>query len=166
MSIRFCIAWLGLFWLSQSALVAQTTIERGGMTVRYEILHDSVTIELSAPTHGWLAIGFNDRNHIVGTDLKMLRVIGKRVEASDRLVQGLGVYPSDEALGGEMNILMLTGKEQGQRTTLSFRLPLISGDPHDMDLRPGQSLWLIMAYSAEDDFGHHSRMREHVQIKL
>ena len=46
-------------------------ITKNQMTVCWEYKADRIYFEMEAPTNGWIAIGFNSRNQIVGSYLLM-----------------------------------------------------------------------------------------------
>ncbi|MEM9985902.1 MAG: DOMON domain-containing protein [Bacteroidota bacterium] len=147
-------------------LFAQDRISYGGMEVDYERVGDSLEVKLRAPTQGWLALGFNEQNDIVGSDLKMMAVAAGKIIVDDQWVTAPGVHPSDETMAGHTNIRVLSAEEADNFTQFHLRLPLVTSDKNDLSLKAGQSLWLIMAYSVSDDFDHHSRMRKHFLITL
>ncbi len=147
-------------------LFAQDRISYGGMEVNYERVGDSLDISLRAPTQGWLALGFNEQNDIIGSDLKMMAVVDGNVIVDDQWVTAPRVHPSDETMAGQTNIRVLSAQETNTYTHFRLRLPLATPDRNDLALKAGKSLWLIMAYSVSDDFEHHSRMRKHFLITL
>jgi len=155
-----------LFFILLSIQVyAQKEVKINGMLFQYEIKEDSLYGFLSAPTMGWLMIGFNDKNTTSGADFKFFAVIDQTNVASDRKnIEGRN-YPSDMKLGGKNNIKLIEGEENQNGTEISFVLPLQTGDTNDFQHEMGKPFWLILAYSAEDDFNHHSRMRKHLPFK-
>lgn len=142
------------------------TIRLGRMECYYEIQQDRLHFHLTAPTEGWLAVGFNDENNIVGADLLMFSIKGDSVQFEDQFVLAAGKHPEDKACGGESNIIVESAKEASGRTSVAFSIPLNSGDKLDFIHRVGQDFWLILAYSVSDDFDHHSIMRKHAKIRL
>ena len=158
--IVFCVLLLFPFL----KINAQNEIQSDEMSFWSTIENDSILIKIKAPTKGWLAVGFNDKNEIVGSDLKMFRVKNNRLEAEDQFVKGFQNHPSDSEVGGIQNIKLLSGEETSEATNLVFKIPLNSNDPFDYLHQPGESFWLILAYSVSDDFDHHSIMRKHSQI--
>lgn len=144
----------------------QTIIELGGMTFAYELEDDLIHIELTAPTQGWVGVGFNHENSIVGSDLLLFRVKNGKSEGLDMKVKGIGDPVEDKNLGDQVSFLDLAGAETNSKTTVRFSRSLVTGERSDFALQEGASFWLILAYSMHDDFGHHSRMRRHVRIKL
>ena len=131
-------------------------LEIGGMELHYQLMDDSVEISLSGPTNGWVGIGFNDENNIVGSDLILFRIIKGKVEVKDMFVKGFGDPRMDTQLGGKNSVTVLSGKETSSTTSVNFRLALDSKDRNDFRHQIGKGFWLIMAYSTHDDFAHHS----------
>lgn len=147
-------------------LFAQDRVELGGMTTKHRIVGDRVEFTLTAPTNGWLGIGFNDRNSIVGSDLYLMHVIDGKTAGQDMYVKGAGDPRLDQSLGGTSDLQIISGEESAGKTKVVFSLPLNSTEQYDYQLEPGKSLWLILAYSTHDEFAHHSRMRKHVRFTL
>ena len=129
------------------------------------IENNSILIKIKAPTKGWLAVGFNDKNEIVGSDLKMFRVKNDQLDCEDQFVIGIQSHPNDEGLQGKKNIKLLKGQETNEGTSVIFKIPMTSNDLFDFSHEIDQNFWLILVYSASDDFSHHSVIREHFQIK-
>ena len=157
-------AFIILFVLTSPGLLAQESLQLGGMTMSYTIVGQQLSVTLEAPTQGWLGIGFNDRNAIVGSDLLLMHVIDNKAEVLDMQVKGIGNPKEDQMLGGTNNIIITAYAEKAGRTTISFSRPLNTQDPNDHPIERGEDLWLILAYSTHDDFGHHSRMRKHTSF--
>ncbi len=148
--------------LLPSGLMAQKEVEVGGMTLTYVWQEEDLLITLTAPTTGWLGMGLNHRNHIIGSDLLLFHIEEGQAEGQDMYVVSLGNPKSDKRLGGEDSFEILDSSERDGKSTITFRLKG-QGD-EELDFRPGrgEDFWLIMAYSTHDDFGHHSRMRRHI----
>ena len=134
----------------------------GGMEMSYEIFDDSVAVSLRGPTTGWVGIGFNDENNIVGSDLLLFHVIGDETVGLDMYVQGVGDPQEDILINGQHSIRILEGNEQAGQTRIRFSMALNSQDPNDYKHTLSEPFWLILAYAAVDDFKHHSLMRRHI----
>lgn len=137
-------------------------IHVGGMYMEYEIIKDSVTISLKAPTTGWVGIGFNHENNIVGSDLLLFHVVDDQVEGKDMFVKGIGNPQEDIMLNGRTSFQLLFGKEENRQTYIQFRIPLNNSDQYDFKHALSEPFWLILAYSTHDEFDHHSIMRRHI----
>lgn len=147
-------------------LNAQKRMEASGILFQYEVKNDSIHAALTAPTKGWVGVGFNTKNSIVGSDLLLFNVRGGQVNGTDLFVKSAGNPFKDSDLGGENTIAIHSGIEQKGYTKIAFSIPLDSGDPNDFVHVLGKKSWLILAYSVSDDFEHHSRVRKHVPFVL
>lgn len=155
--------------LSMLANVSQKPmkeVSKNGMTVQWEIVADSLQVIVFAPTQGWVAIGFNERDELTGTHLIMGSVKNGEVLIEDRYIRKPGDHVSVRALGGVDALAHRKGEETKNGTTLEFRFPLKVEDSYHCLLAPGKSYYLLLAYSESDDFDHHSRMRTSVKIQL
>ncbi|WP_422079443.1 DOMON domain-containing protein [Ulvibacterium sp.] len=149
-----------------AGLHGQRTTTVSGISFTYTITGTNLECTLTAPTHGWVGVGFNEKNSIVGSDLLLFHVVDGKTASTDMYVKGFGNPVRDSRLGGRNSIHILEGKEKNHSTTIHFSVPLNSGDPNDFIHEVGKEFWLILAYSVEDDFGHHSRVRKHIPFTL
>ncbi len=157
---------LSLFTILQIILTKNTMkqIDVNGMIIKWEIKSDEVAFEMFAPTDGWIAIGFNSTNNIVGTNLIMGNSKNDKSIVEDQYVASAGVHKQIELLGGKSAINNFLCSENKKGTTMKFRIPKKALDKFHYALKEGTKIWLICAYSEEDDFNHHSIMREHIEV--
>lgn len=141
-------------------------IEVNGMRVVWEIAGKSIDFELSAPTRGWLAIGFNASEDLEGTYLVMSCVEAGKVKVVEHKTLAPGDYRPITDLGGKASVEILGGNEQGNASQVHFRIPQQVSDGFHKSLLPGSKWRLLVAYSREDDFKHHSMMRTNIAITL
>lgn len=156
---------LTLFTFLSLTITAQVELKQGEMIFRYEIIKDSIFCFLSAPTNGWIMVGFNSDNSTQLADFKFFAIKNRKIIAEDRKNIGGRNYPTDESLDGENNLRVYSGIEVNGITQISFAIPLISNDPNDYQFNLNQQFYLILAYSREDDFEHHSIYRKHIKYK-
>jgi DOMON domain len=142
----------------------QTT--QNGMTVKWEIQDDHLLVTMTAPTEGWVAIGFNTREGLAGTNLIMGCVKNGVAILSDRHTLAPGNHKSIGELGSVEATQLIVGTETKGVTSLTFTLPLMARDEWHHTLVAGKTYHLLMAFSREDDFSHHSMMRTAVEISL
>ncbi|MEM1221064.1 MAG: DOMON domain-containing protein [Bacteroidota bacterium] len=156
------LLFLGGLW---SVPTPTTKIEMGGMELNYQKTKTGVRCAIAAPTTGWVAVGFNNRDDIISADLLQFNVQDGTVYGEDQYVQAAGKHPVDVSLPeGQNQIKNLEGREENGWTYISFELAWESADPFDFALRPQKPVWLILAYSNSDDFAHHSHLREHRSV--
>ncbi|MBX2796950.1 MAG: hypothetical protein KTR31_04750 [Myxococcales bacterium] len=128
-----------------------------GLQASWGVRGEELVVELDASTTGWMVVGFNDRDHIVGADLTFARVVEGRGELFDHHVFGVG----DHRPHGNEGRLLAHAQREG-RTALRFALPLKPAQGRAL----AGDLWLVLAWSVSPDLDHHSRVRRHVQIRL
>lgn len=159
-------ALLSWFMLPIEPPVSQNPLTTHGITFQYYWRGDSLEIQLSAPTQGWIAAGFHSDNTLVGTDLYMFCIRQGNVMYQDQYIRNLNDHPADALIGGRSDVKIMGGLEDEWGTTVKFRIPLQSGDTYDFTHQVDQQFWLLLAYAEEDDFQHHSIIRKWVPYQL
>ena len=140
-------------------------VERDGTTFAWSHRVGRLFGELSAPTKGWLAVGFNDESILKGTRFLIGVVDDKAVRAEMHIADPPRHQPV-ESLGGLSDIRDLRGQWESGRSRIVFSLPHRSTDRFAIDLMPGRSTHLMLAWSHEPDFAHHSAWRRHIDVIL
>ncbi len=120
---------------------------------------------LSAPTPGWLAVGFNDAQRLRGTCFVMAQVseTPPRLELHRAAVPDHGPVADRQV---QRDLAMVAGSFGDGGSRLRFDLPHHSGDALGVNLRPGAATYLMLAWSHSTDFDHHSAFREHQRVVL
>ncbi|MEM0933973.1 MAG: DOMON domain-containing protein [Bacteroidota bacterium] len=147
-------------------LSGQQTVGTNGIKFSYTIKSDSLFCTLKAETQGWLGIGFNFKNSIVGSDLLLFNHVNGIPSCRDMYVKSFGNPKRDVDLGGACSIRVLGSEENNHSTTVRFSIPMQSDDPFDFNHTQKKEYWLILAYAVADEFEHHSRVRKHIPFKL
>lgn len=165
------IVCCSLLVLLPPACEAQTTtamnkIAINGMSVSWKIEGEQARIVMTAPTSGWVAIGFNTTGELAGTNLLMGCVADGKALLSDRYIVTPGDHRSVGELGGTPAARLLSGSEDIASTRIEFLLSLHATDRWHHTLQAGQTYTLLLAFSREDDFAHHSMMRTSTTITL
>lgn len=141
--------------------------QRNGMILRWHYTPAQVHFEMQAHTQGWLAVGFNRQQQLAGTNLIMGAVNAEqRLLIEDRYIVRFGQHEAKTALGAVSRLSAQSGSYAGGATTIRFVLPIRADDPYSHDLQAGSGCWLLLAFSAEPDFQHHSRMRTWAEVRL
>jgi hypothetical protein len=142
------------------------SVSKNGMEIKWRFDENRIYFEMKAPTKGWLAIGFNEASALKGTYLIMGQVANHQAVVVEHFVQNPGQYSPIKDLGGTVEVQDIVGWEEALFTKLSFSLPLAAVDHYRKSLTSGANYNLLIAYSQEDDFQHHSVMRTSVKIQL
>jgi len=164
--ITFICFCLPLISSSVSCQNTNQVITKNGMTVKWEFKADRIHFEISAPTAGWVTIGFNTHSGTKGAYLLMGHIVNDIPSVVEHYTLNPGNYKSLEALGKSSNISDVSGKESDSTTRLTFSLPINKNSQYRKTLKKDLSYYMIMAFSQDDDFQHHSIMRTSIQVKL
>ncbi|RMA56744.1 DOMON domain-containing protein [Ulvibacter antarcticus] len=161
--ITLLIASLSSILLGQEHL---NNIKKHGMEIQWYFDQDTIQFTMAAPTNGWVTIGFNETNSITGAYLLMGRVRQNIAEVVEHFTLSPGNYKPINSLDDHILVNNVSGVESNNTTTISFSVEVSSACKYQKELSVGKSYWMIIAYSLEDDFQHHSIMRTSVHITL
>ncbi|MEM7283835.1 MAG: DOMON domain-containing protein [Pseudomonadota bacterium] len=138
----------------------------GDMTFAWDHQANRLHGHLTAPAPGWLAVGFNDRQQLVGTRFVMA-IVAKdgHVQIQERVA-----IPTGHDLvinrGGETQLDDVSGQRIAEISHLTFSLPHQFDDRHHVSLAPGTTSYLMLAWAHQPDFTHHSAWRHHKNTEL
>ena len=115
---------------------------------------DSVDLigRVAYPTKGWVAAGFNPVKVMQGANIIMGCVTDKgETILSDQFGVEMYKHKPDDAIGGVNNITKGSVTEVDGVTTVSFTIPLKSGDARDVELTAGTEVTVIFSESSKDN---------------
>lgn len=141
-------------------------VGKNNMTVRWKIEKEHIHFEVEAPTNGWVAIGFNETTSLAGTYLLMGRIRKGKAELVEHYTEKPGSYKPIADYGILSQATGISGDEKGNTTRLHYAIPIKKASKYHKQLSPDSKWTLLLAYSLDDDFQHHSIMRTSVEIKL
>jgi hypothetical protein len=164
---QFILAFILIVSFSQyHSQTKMKTITKNGMSISWEFKADRVYFEMVAPTDGWMAIGFNNSESTTGNYLIMGKVENGKVTVEEHYTSSPGNYQVFAKLNTKSSVENVEGSEMAKNTTIKFSLPIISNNKYAKDLNEKNEYILLIAYSREDDFQHHSIMRTSSKINL
>jgi hypothetical protein len=134
----------------------------------WEIGDGSIAVTVTAPTDGWVAVGFEPTMAMKDADIIIGYVSGGEAFISDDWGDGPTSHKPDIDLGGTSDVTDISGSETDGSTTLSFTIPLDSGDGYDRVLTPGATVKILLAYgrAGADDFTGFHAWAETVETSL
>jgi hypothetical protein len=144
-----------------------TKVEADDFELQWKVDGDLVHFRLSAPTTGWVSVGFDpsqrmkDANYIIGY------VDASGAKARDDFGMTTTSHAPDEGTEGSgSHVTGVEGSEANGRTELRFTIPLDSGDSRDSVLVPGQKHTILLAYGPDgaDDFSTIHRKRTSFEV--
>jgi hypothetical protein len=143
----------------ESAGAAREMIQDDGFEMSWTVEGDSVTVTMSAPTTGWIAVGFHTEGAMKNAQIAIGYVQDGTVSLRDDFGTDYTSHAADNSLGGTDDLRVVSGQETGDRTVITFSMPLDSGDPKDRILVPGEACRAVLAYgnAGDDSFtGYHA----------
>jgi len=118
----------------------------------------TLLIRITAPTTGWVAVGFDPSSFMTDANLLIGYVENDTVFLRDDFGTGQVTHDADTNLGGTSDVEIIDGSESSSGTTIEFRIPMNSGDQYDKVLVDGNTYSMIFAfgYDGADDYtsGH------------
>ena len=129
------------------------SLETIGMRFYWLVDPDTIHCVVTAPSTGWVGIGFDPDNIMEGANF----IIGYVQDDSvgylrDDWGDTPTVHVSDVSNGGTDDLYYLGGLEQSGESIIYFTMPLNSGDAYDKSLTWGENYPLILAYGNDDSF--------------
>ena len=153
--------------------VVQTEGEANSIIVddfqlEWEIDGNAVTVTASAPTTGWVAVGFDPSAAMKDANIVIGYVEEDVLYISDEWGSGHISHSSDTELGGTDNVTGISGIESNGTTEISFSIPLDSGDSYDTTLIQGSTHKIILAYGPDDadNFQGYHAWAETIELEL
>jgi hypothetical protein len=116
---------------------------------------NSLRVRMSAPTTGWVAVGFDPTSFMMDSNLLIGFVEGGTPQVRDDYGTGLTSHVADTTLPeGTADAELIAGSETSGQTLVEFRIPLDSGDAYDKVIADGTTHTVILARGADgaDDF--------------
>lgn len=163
------------YFLAMAGTIVFGTMARTEASPR-QISADGVTFEwhhkngrlfgtLSAPTSGWIAVGFNNQEKLSGTRFVIAAVSQNDVHAEEHIAV-VPNHPKVQDMGLAPGLSDLLGALQIGQSKLWFSLPHRFSDTENPVLEPGHKTFLMLAWSRAPEFDHHSAWRKHFPVIL
>lgn len=183
MHTKALVAFLIVLMLSPFALVAggdkessAPIVEAAGNEVSagagwgfsWRFAGEEIELIVTAPTTGWVAIGFNPSKMMKDAQYILGYVQGGQLYLRDDFGTGNTSHASDDTIGGSQHVRPIGGTEENGSTTITFALPIKAGDAYDIDFPQGELYTVLLAYGANnaDNFTGMHRKRTSMEVKL
>lgn len=127
-----------------------TSVEAVDMRLSWRVIDASLEVEVTAPTTGWVAVGFKPSRAMQDANILIGYVDGSNVVMTDQFGTTMTGHRPDEELGGTSDVDVVSGEERDGSTTIRFTIPLDSGDEFDQPLAAGETLPVILAHGPDD----------------
>lgn len=140
---------------SADAVVEQSeqgkTITVDDFEMSWVISGNQMEITMTAPTTGWVSVGFDPSAAMKDADIIIGYVDDGDVHLRDDWGDGHISHRPDTYLGGTDDATAVFGSEEDGVTSITFRIPMDSGDQYDKVLMEGVTVKVILAYGPDGD---------------
>ena len=121
-----------------------------GFTFRWRIDGDEIEAIMSAPTTGYVAVGFHPTRMKLDAEIVIGFVEDGTAHVQHHYATAPVSHESLEDLGEQSHVTVVDASEEDGVTTIHFRLPLSYGGEYDQPLIPGELTPVIWAYGPDD----------------
>ena len=169
--LKFCVSMIFCMALIVSSKANAVTYDHEitvqKMVVSWKIDGANIDIKVSAPTKGWVGIGFNPSDEM--KDAKF--ILGYVKDGKTVLTDDFGVADTNhqpvESLGGKSDVTPVGGSLQAGTTTIEFSMPLVSTDSKGCKIDPAGSTIMLLAYGPDNDsFRIKHKFRTKITVNL
>ena len=118
-----------------------------GITVAWQNDSTALYVGLVSPGTGWVGIGFDPSMKMQGASFVLAAVANGTLSVTNEF----GVAPTFHSSTKQSDIIQAAGQEANGTTTVEFVLPLAAPDAEHKTLSPGETVAILLAYSADQD---------------
>jgi hypothetical protein len=152
---------------SASAASYDHEITSQKMTFAWKVDGSNLNVKISAPTKGWVGIGFNPSKEMKDAKFVLGYVKEGKAVLSDEFGTGDTKHDAVENLEGKSDVTLIGGMEEGDVTTVEFTLPLISADTKGGKIDPAGETTVLLAYGPDNDsFKIRHKFRTKLNVNL
>jgi hypothetical protein len=118
-----------------------------GITVTWQNDSTTLNVGLVSPGMGWIGIGFDPSTKMQGASFVLAAVTNGDLAVTNEF----GVAPMFHSTDKQSNVIQAAGQEADGLTTVEFAIPLAASDAEHKALTPGETVTILLAYSADQD---------------
>lgn len=137
-----------------------------GMRFYWTADAESLNIKLTAPTTGWVGVGFNPTEEMKDASFIIGYVKDGVATVSDHHGYAKRLHKSDADLGGRDDFSDARGFEKNGTTEITVRVPLKSGDSLDKPIKASGDTMVLLAYGKTDRLAQQHVFRARAAINF
>ena len=137
------------------------------MEFAWKIEGPSLLIKLTAPTKGWVGIGFNPSHEMKDARFILGYIKEGKAVVTDEYGTGDSQHEPIDTVGGKSEVTLVGGQETGDMTTIEFSIPLVPADGKGKSIDPTVMTPVLLAYGPDiDSFKIKHKFRTKINVDL
>lgn len=125
-------------------------LNQEGYTLAWKIQDGSIAVKLSYETNGWVGFGIGKTGTMEGSHIVLGFVLDGKATVADHFGFAHQKHGPQDKVGGKDSLTARDATFVDGKTTISFTMPLQTGNPQDPVLVEGESYKVILANGGED----------------
>jgi uncharacterized membrane protein len=123
---------------------------QAGYTLDWKIHDGVIDVRLSYATNGWVGVGFGKTGTMEGSHIILGYVADGKATVADHFGYSRHEHGPQEKVGGKDSLKARGGTFANGKTTLTFTMPLNTGNPKDPVLTEGETYKVLLANGGDD----------------
>jgi hypothetical protein len=145
----YCATWCGdtagQVSAPAQAITEFATVKAGKFVFLYRVDGPNLVAKVSYPTAGWVGVGFNPVKMMMGANFILGTIVEGKAVVSDEFGDSKYSHVPDSTQGGKNDIIGGDVVMDKALMTMSFTIPLSSGDTKDAVLEKGKKITVLFA---------------------
>jgi len=125
-------------------------LTQDGYTLAWRIHDASIDVRVSYQTNGLVGFGIGKTGTMEGSHIILGFVLDGKATVADHFGHAHNAHGPQEKVGGRDSLTARGGTFENGKTTISFTMPLNTGNPRDPVLVPGETYQVILANGGDD----------------
>lgn len=125
------------------------TLSQEGYELGWKIHEGKIEVKLSYATDGWVGFGIGKTGTMEGSHIILGFVLDGEAVVEDHFGIGGTQHAAQDKIGAKDSLIARAGTFADGKTTISFTMPLNTGNPNDPVLVEGESYKVILANGGE-----------------
>ncbi len=123
---------------------------KDGYTLDWKIHDGVIDVRVSYATNGWVGVGFGKTGTMEGSHIVLGFVLDGKATVADDFGYAEDSHGPQAKVGGKDSLKARGGTFVNGKTTITFTMPLNTGNPKDPVLAEGETYKVLLANGGED----------------
>jgi uncharacterized membrane protein len=126
------------------------TLNQDGYTLAWKIHDNAIDVRVTYATNGWVGVGFGKTGTMEGSHIILGFALNGKATVADHFGYAHDAHAPEAKVGGKDSLTARDAKFADGKTTISFTMPLNTGNPKDPVLVGGESYKVLLANGGDD----------------